>query len=36
MKQLTQNDIQTVNGAGSFSVKYTKGDESLQITYQWD
>ncbi len=35
MKTLTQYDIQAVNGAGSISVKYTKGDESLEVTYQW-
>ncbi len=35
MKSLTLNDIQAVNGAGSISVKYTKGNESLEVTYQW-
>ncbi len=35
MKTLTLNDIQAVNGAGSISVKYTKGNESLEVTYQW-
>ncbi len=36
MKTLTQSDIQAVNGAGSITVKYTKGNESLEIKYQWD
>ena len=27
MKALTQQDILAVNGAGSLTVKYTKGDE---------
>ena len=35
MKALTQQDIAAVNGAGSLTVKYTKGDESLEIKYEW-
>ena len=35
MKALTQQDILAVNGAGSLTVKYTKGDESLEIKYEW-
>jgi bacteriocin-like protein len=31
MKTLSNEELQAVNGAGSITVVYTKGDESLAI-----